>query len=341
VTERFTRSRQSLPPSSRIFVAGHGGLVGSAICRRLRAEGFTNILVRSRAELDLRNQQAVQAFFSEARPEYVFLVAARVGGILANSTRPAEFIYDNLAIQTNVIHTAWTNGVRKLLFLGSSCIYPRLAAQPIREEELLTGALEPTNQWYAIAKIAGLKLAEAYHRQYGFNAISAMPTNLYGPGDNFDIDTSHVIPALLRRFYESRENCKPEITIWGSGEPRREFLHVEDLARAALFLMRDYNQPEIINIGTGSDVTIRQLTELIKGVSGFEGRIVFDKTKPDGTPRKLLDVRKIEALGWKPSISLDKGIADTYRWYHSIRSAVPTGASQVHSGNRPAGFATV
>jgi GDP-L-fucose synthase len=328
----FQQSEQPMLTSSRIFVAGHRGLVGSAICRRLGAEGFTNLIVRGRAELDLRDQRAVQSFFDEARPEYVFLAAAKVGGILANSSHPAEFIYDNLALQTNVVHAAWTHGVRKLLFLGSSCVYPRLAPQPIREEQLLNSALEDTNQWYAVAKIAGIKLAEAYHRQYGFNAISAMPTNLYGPGDNFDLQNSHVIPALLRKFYEARESRRPEVVIWGSGAPRREFLHVDDLAGAAVFLMRQYNNPEIVNVGTGVDVTIRELAEIIQRLTGFEGRITFDRTKPDGTPRKLLDVGRIETLGWRPSISLENGIAETWRWYCADRAGVSTGPVQSQAG---------
>jgi GDP-L-fucose synthase len=289
--------------------------VGSAICRRLRADGFQNLILPARAELDLRNQQAVDSFFEEARPEFVFLAAARVGGILANSTKPAEFIYDNLALQTNVIHSSWRYGAKKLLFLGSSCVYPRLAPQPIQEDQLLASALEPTNQWYAVAKIAGLKLAEAYHLQYGFNAISLMPTNLYGPGDNFDPQTSHVIPALLGKFAEACAKRSPEVVVWGSGEPRREFLHVDDLAAAAVFLMKHYSHPEIINVGTGEDVTISELAQLIKSVTGFQGRILFDRTKPDGTPRKLLDVSRIRALGWKPLIRLETGIEETYRWY--------------------------
>lgn len=326
MTKRPVASDRPIPRASRIFVAGHRGLVGSAICRLLRSAGFTNVIVRSRGELDLRHQQAVEKFFEEARPEYVFLAAARVGGILANSTFPAEFIYDNLVLQTNVIHAAWINGVTKLLFLGSSCVYPRAASQPIREEQLLTGALESTNQWYAVAKIAGIKLAEAYRRQYGFDAISAMPTNLYGPGDNFDPESSHVIPALLRKFYEAKTRRQHEVVIWGSGDPLREFLHVDDLAGAALFLMEHYEQPEIINVGTGADVTIRGLAEIIQRVTCFEGRIAFDRTRPDGTPRKLLDVSRIENLGWSPSISLEDGIAETYRWYCANRAGGATEA---------------
>lgn len=304
---------------SRIFVAGHRGLVGSAICRRLARAGFSNLILKTRAELDLRNQAAVDSFFETERPAYVFLAAAKVGGILANSTYPAEFIYDNLALQTNVIHAAWKYGAAKLLFLGSSCVYPKLAPQPMREEHLLTSALEPTNEWYAVAKIAGIKLAEAYRKQYGFNAISAMPTNLYGPGDNFDLRNSHVLPALMRKFSEARANGSPEVVVWGSGEPRREFLHVDDLADACLFLMRTYDAAEIVNVGTGTDVTIRELAGIVKRVTGYEGAIVFDRTKPDGTPRKLLDLSKLTALGWQPSIPLEEGIAETYRWYSGNR----------------------
>jgi len=305
----------TMHPESRIFVAGHRGLVGSAICRRLAADGFTNLILRTRAELDLRNQQAVESFFEDARPEYVFLAAAKVGGIVANSTYPAEFIYDNLALQTNVIHAAWKHGANKLLFLGSSCVYPRLAPQPIEESSLLTSALEPTNEWYAVAKIAGLKLAEAYRVQYGFNAISAMPTNLYGPGDNFDLRNSHVIPALLRKFGEARAAASPEVVIWGTGAPLREFLHVDDLAGASVFLMRHYNDRGIVNVGTGQDVTIRDLAATIQRITGYEGRIVFDHSKPDGTPRKLLNIGKLLSLGWQPSVSLEDGLAQTWRWY--------------------------
>jgi GDP-L-fucose synthase len=315
VTEQLQRAEGPMKPGSRIFVAGHRGLVGSAICRRLVADGFTNLILRTRAELDLRNQQAVNSFFEEAKPEYVFLAAAKVGGIVANSTYPAEFIYDNLALQTNVIHAAWTHGVNKLLFLGSSCVYPRLAPQPMREEHLLTSALEPTNEWYAVAKIAGIKLAEAFRVQYGFDAISAMPTNLYGPGDNFDLQNSHVIPALLRKFADARAAGSPEVVIWGSGTPMRDFLHVDDLASAAVFLMQNYDDREIINVGTGKDVTIQELVEIIQHITGFEGRIAFDRTKPDGMKRKLLDVGKLEKLGWKPSISLKDGLTETWRWY--------------------------
>jgi GDP-L-fucose synthase len=297
---------------SRIFVAGHRGLVGSAICRSLERSGFSNLVARTRAELDLRDQAAVCAFFNRERPEYVFLAAAKVGGIYANSHYPADFIYDNLAVQNSVLKAAMDCGVRKLLFLGSSCIYPRHAPQPIKEEYLLTGPLEPTNEWYAIAKIAGIKLAQALHRQYGFNAISVMPTNLYGPGDNFDPETSHVVPALIRKFHDAIVTRAPEVTVWGTGSPRREFLHVDDLAEAAVFLMSNYEDPDIINVGTGVDITIRELAEVIGKVSSFRGRIVFDSSKPDGTPRKVLDVSKITALGWRPTRSFEEGIRETY-----------------------------
>lgn len=300
---------------SRIFVAGHQGLVGSAICRRLTGDGFSNLLLRTRDELDLRNQQAVDGFFAVEKPEYVFLAAAKVGGILANSTYPARFIRDNLALQTNIIHSAWKHGAQKLLFLGSSCVYPRLAPQPIREESLLTGALEPTNEWYAVAKIAGLKMAQAYRKQYGFNAISVMPTNLYGPGDNFDAQNSHVLPALLRKFSEAHAAGSPEVRVWGTGAPLREFLHVDDLAAAVVFLMRQYDGEEIVNVGTGTDVTIRDLVEIVQRVTGYSGSVVFDATKPDGTPRKLLDVSRLTALGWTASIPLEEGIAATWEWY--------------------------
>jgi len=308
--------------SDRIFVAGHHGLVGSAICRRLRADGNENLILRSRAQLDLKDQLATEKFFETERPEYVFLAAARVGGILANDSAPADFIFDNLSIQTNVINSAWRNGTRKLLFLGSSCIYPKHAPQPMREEYLLSGPLEPTNEWYAVAKIAGIKLAQAYRKQYGFNAISAMPTNLYGEGDNFDLQTSHVLPAMLRKFTEARAGNIPEVVLWGTGTPRREFLHVDDLASACVFLMWHYDEPGIVNVGTGVDVTIRELAGLVKKITGYEGQVVFDATKPDGTPRKLLDIGKITSLGWKPSIPLEEGIARTWRWFVSQRDTL-------------------
>jgi GDP-L-fucose synthase len=301
--------------NSSIYVAGHIGLVGSAICRRLRQAGFANLVSRDLQDLDLRDQAATRRFFAEAKPEYVFLAAAKVGGILANATYPADFLYDNLAIEANVIDAAARTGVRKLLFLGSSCIYPKLAPQPIQEESLLTGPLEPTNEWYAIAKIAGIKLAQAYRAQYGLNAISLMPTNLYGPGDNFDLQSSHVLPALIRKTHEALRAGAPEIVVWGSGTPRREFLHVDDLADAAVFLMLEYDSAEIINVGTGIDVTIRELAEMIGRAAGYTGSIAFDSSKPDGTPRKLLDVSRLTALGWKPKIALAGGIAETWRWY--------------------------
>ncbi len=300
---------------SKIYVAGHRGLVGSAILRRLQAAGFTRLLTRTRSQLDLRDQAAVDAFFAAERPDYVFLAAAKVGGILANATYPAAFIYDNLEIQNHVIHAAHRYGTQKLLFLGSSCIYPRLAPQPLKEEYLLTGPLEETNQWYAIAKIAGIKMVQAYRRQYGFRGISLMPTNLYGPGDNFDLQTSHVLPALLRKFHEAKVNAAPSVVVWGTGAPRREFLHVDDLADAALFLMEHYDGEEIINVGVGEDLTIRELAELIKEVVGYRGEIVFDTSKPDGTPRKLLDVSRLHQLGWRAKIPLREGLAQTYAWY--------------------------
>jgi len=301
--------------TSKIFVAGHSGLVGSAICRRLEGAGFRNLLLRNRAEVDLSDGRAVDAFFGAEKPEYVFLAAARVGGILANSSRPVDFLRDNLLIETAVLDAAWRHGVKKVLCLGSSCIYPKFAPQPIREESLLSGPLEPTNEWYAIAKIAGIKLAQAYHRQYGMEAISLMPTNLYGPGDNFDLETSHVVPALLRKFDEAARSGAPEVTLWGTGTPRREFLHVDDLADASVFLMERYSSPEIVNVGTGEDLTILELAEMIGAITGFRGKLRFDRSKPDGTPRKLLDVSRLTALGWKARIPLREGIEQTYEWY--------------------------
>ena len=303
------------PASGPVYVAGHRGLVGAALVRELERRGVGNLVLRTHAELDLRNQAAVEAFFAEVRPSQVYLAAAKVGGIRANDTYPADFLRDNLQIQTNVIDAAWRHGVQKLCFLGSSCIYPRLAPQPINEDALLTGPLEPTNEWYAIAKIAGIKLCQAYRRQYGFNAISLMPTNLYGPGDNFDLENSHVLPALIRRFHEAKLRGDPEVTVWGTGTPRREFLHVDDLASAVVHLMATYESEQLINIGCGEDVTIRELAELVARVVGFKGRLVFDTTKPDGTPRKLLDVSRLAALGWKPRIGLEEGIRATYEWF--------------------------
>ncbi|HJW73138.1 MAG TPA: GDP-L-fucose synthase [Geothrix sp.] len=301
--------------SSRIFIAGHKGLVGSAIVRRLEAAGFTNLITRNRGECDLEDQGAVAKLFMEEKPEYVFLAAAKVGGILANASFPVDFLRTNLVVQNNIIDASHAYGVKKLLFLGSSCIYPKLSPQPIKEEYLLTGALEPTNEWYAIAKIAGIKLCQAYHAQYGLNAISLMPTNLYGPGDNFDLKASHVLPALLRRFHEAKVSGAREVVLWGTGTPRREFLHVDDLADACVHLMQHYNSPEIINVGTGEDVTIRELAELVKSTVGFEGQIVQDITKPDGTPRKLLDVTRLHAQGWRHRIALAEGIHATYQWF--------------------------
>lgn len=298
-----------------IFVAGHRGLVGSAIVRRLERGGYRNLILASRSELDLTDQAAVRSFFEARRPDRVILAAAKVGGIMANSTYPADFIYQNLAIEVNVIHQAWLSGVKKLLFLGSSCIYPRMAPQPIREESLLTSALEPTNEAYAIAKIAGLKMCEYYNRQHGARFISAMPTNLYGPGDNFDLETSHVLPAMVRKFHEAKERGDRTVTLWGSGTPRREFLYVDDLADACVFLMENYEGAEFVNVGTGTDVTIRELAELVRRTTGFRGEVVWDGTKPDGTPQKLLDVSRMKALGWSASVGLEEGLKRTYDWY--------------------------
>jgi len=299
----------------RIFVAGHRGLVGAAIVRRLRAEGFENLILRGRDELDLADASAVAEFFASERPEFVFDAAARVGGILANDTHPAEFLLDNLKIQNNLIESSWRQGVEKFLFLGSSCIYPKHAPQPMREEYLLTGPLEPTNEWYAIAKIAGLKLCQAFRKQHGFNAISLMPTNLYGPGDNFNLQGSHVLPALIRKFHEAQEAGRPSVEIWGTGTPRREFLHVDDLADAALFLMQHYDSPEIINVGVGEDIGIRELAELVGRVVDYRGELAFDTSKPDGTPRKLLDVGRLWSLGWKAKTGLEEGVHGTYEWF--------------------------
>jgi GDP-L-fucose synthase len=305
---------------ARVFVAGHRGLVGSALVRRLEADGFTTILTATREELDLRDQSAVSAWFSAHRPDAVFLVAGTVGGILANSTRPAEFIYDNLMIHGTVVHSAYESGVTKLLYLGSSCIYPRQATQPITEEQLLTGPLEQTNEWYAVAKIAGIKLCQAYRRQYGCDFISAMPTNLYGPGDNFDLTSSHVIPALMRKFHDAKVasaagTAANEVTVWGTGSAYREFLHVDDLAAACLYLMDHYSDDSHINVGTGVDLSIRELAETIRDVVNPSAQLVWDTSKPDGTPRKLLDVSRLRALGWAPSIELREGLASTYGWF--------------------------
>ena len=331
--------------SSKIYVAGHRGLVGSAIYSRLKSHGFSNLIVRTSKELNLTRQDEVEAFFKKERPEYVFLAAAKVGGILANNTYPADFIYSNLMIQNNVIHNSYTNNVKKLLFLGSSCIYPKLAPQPMKEEYLLTGELEPTNEPYALAKIAGLKMCQSFNRQYGTNYISVMPTNLYGPNDNFNIETSHVLPALIRKFHEAKvritnrsevEGLRPEaisssvhlppsnlsppsssVTIWGTGTPRREFLYIDDLSDACVFLMENYDGTEIVNIGVGEDISISEVAALIKEVVGYQGEVVYDSTKPDGTPRKLLDVSRLNSLGWKVKTDLREGITRTYEWFKS------------------------
>ncbi|AEP12970.1 MULTISPECIES: GDP-L-fucose synthase [Chloracidobacterium] len=300
---------------AKIYVAGHRGLVGSAIVRKLRAEGYTNLLLRTRAELDLTRQMEVEAFFAAERPAYVFLAAAKVGGILANDTYGGDFIRDNLLIQTHIIEAARRTNVQKLLFLGSSCIYPKFAPQPMPEDCLLTGILEPTNEPYAVAKIAGLTMVKAYRKQYGFNGISLMPTNLYGPGDNFDLTSSHVLAALLRKFHEAKLTNAPTVTVWGTGKPRREFLHVDDLADAALFLMQHYEDDKPINVGVGEDISIGELAMLIRDIVGYAGDIVYDTAKPDGTPRKLLDVSRLHALGWRAQIHLREGIAATYTWY--------------------------
>lgn len=301
--------------SDKIYIAGHRGMVGSAIMRRLQQEGFDNIVTSTSKELDLRSQQAVSDFFSKEKPAYVFMAAAKVGGILANNTYKAEFLYDNLMIQNNVIHASYVNGVSKLMFLGSSCIYPKLAPQPLKEEYLLTGTLEPTNEAYAIAKIAGIKMCDAYRDQYGCNYISVMPTNLYGPNDNYDLNSSHVLPALIRKFHEAKEEGSPAVTLWGSGRPRREFLHADDLADACVFLMHHYNEPGFVNIGTGEDIEIKELAALIKNIVGYEGETTHDLSKPDGTPRKLMDVSKLNSLGWKYTIPLEQGIRTVYKDY--------------------------
>lgn len=310
-------TRLNMHPDSRIYVAGHRGLVGSAIIRSLQRAGFSNIITATHKDCDLTEQQAVRDFMAERKPDYIFMAAARVGGILANASRPADFIRDNLAMQTNIIHEAWRSGVTKFLFLGSSCIYPKFAPQPMKEEHLLTGELEPTNEWYAIAKIAGIKMCQAYRRQHGFDAISLMPTNLYGPGDNFDLESSHVVPALLRKFHEAKLDDAPSVTVWGSGSPRREFLHVDDMADASLHLMQHYTGEDIVNVGVGKDMTIRELAECIRDTVGYSGDITFDTSRPDGTPQKLLDTTRLTALGWTPTRPLRQGLAETYQWYLS------------------------
>ncbi len=305
--------------SSKIYIAGYRGLVGSAIYSRLKSQGFSNLVVRTSKELNLIRQDEVEAFFKKERPEYVFLAAAKVGGILANNIYPADFIYSNLMIQNNVIHSSYTNNVKKLLFLGSSCIYPKLAPQPMKEEYLLTGELEPTNEPYALAKIAGLKMCQSYNRQYGTNYISVMPTNLYGPNDNFDLETSHVLPALIRKYHEARLSAEP-VVLWGTGTPRREFLYIDDLSDACVFLMENYDDTEIVNIGVGEDISINEVAALIQEVVGYEGEVVYDSSKPDGTPKKLLDVSRLNSLGWKAKTNLREGITKTYEWFKNTIS---------------------
>lgn len=304
--------------SAKVYVAGHRGLVGSAIVRKLQSEGYQNLITRTSGELDLTDSAATAQFFDSEKPEYVFLAAAKVGGILANSLQGADFICENILIQSNVITNSHRTGVKKLLFLGSSCIYPRMATQPIREDCLLDGKLEETNKPYAVAKIAGITMCQAYNQQYGTRYISVMPTNLYGPNDNFDLNSSHVLPALIRKMHDARIMYKPEVSVWGTGTPKREFLHVDDLAAACLFLMQNYEDSEIINIGTGDDISIKDLAELVKKVVGYQGRLVFDTSKPDGTPRKLLDVSKINSMGWKATITLQTGIEQTYKWFLQV-----------------------
>ncbi len=305
---------------AKIFVAGHKGLVGSAVVRALQKQGYANLIVRTRQELELLDNNLVRNFFETEKPDYVFLAAAKVGGIMANNTYPAEFIYQNLVIETNIIHNAYLNKVKKLLFLGSSCIYPRHCPQPIKEEYFMTGSLEPTNAAYATAKIAGIIMCQSYDKQYGTNFISLMPTNLYGPNDNFDLESSHVLPALIRKFHDAKIGNKKEVALWGTGAPKREFLHVDDLAEACLFLMDKYNDSEIINVGTGEDITIKDLAEVTKNIIGYKGKIVWDTSKPDGMPQKLLDVSKIKTLGWKHKIKLENGVKTTYEWYQKNHS---------------------
>ncbi|MGC4057574.1 MAG: GDP-L-fucose synthase [Chitinophagaceae bacterium] len=299
--------------NDKIYVAGHRGMVGSAILRNLEKAGFSNLVLRTSSELDLRDQAAVRSFFEEERPDYVFLAAAKVGGILANNTRRAEFFYENMMIQNNVIHQSYLSGVKKLMFLGSSCIYPKMAPQPLKESYLLTGLLEPTNEPYAIAKIAGIKMCEAYRSQYGCNFISVMPTNLYGPNDNYDLNNSHVLPAMLRKFHEAKQQQAASVTLWGTGSPMREFLHADDMADACVFLMQSYNEAELVNVGVGTDISIKDLASMIREIVGFDGDVIWDSEKPDGTPRKLMDVSKLNSLGWKASIGLEEGIRNVYK----------------------------
>jgi len=315
INSKLNTKNSKLHKSDKIYVAGHRGLVGSAIVRNLEKNGYTNLLLRTSSELDLTNQADVNQFFETERPDYVFLAAAKVGGIHANDTYPADFIRVNLQIQTNVIDAAYRNDAKKLLFLGSSCIYPKLAPQPMKEEYLLTGELEPTNESYAIAKIAGIKMCQAYKKQYGFNAISLMPTNLYGPGDNFNLENSHVMPALIRKFHDAKEQGKESVEVWGTGTPKREFLHVDDMADAAVFLMNNYDGEQFVNVGVGNDVSIKELAEIVKETVGFEGELKFDSSKPDGTPRKLLDVTKLNEAGWRARINLEEGVKTTYQWF--------------------------
>lgn len=316
-----------IEPNAKIYVAGHRGLVGSAIWRALDAQGFTNLIGLARADLDLLDAAAVRSFFRHARPEFVYVAAARVGGIQANHARPATFIYENLQLQNNLIQTAHEVGVKKLLFLGSSCIYPKFAPQPLKEEHLLTGALEPTNEWYAVAKIAGIKLCQAYRRQFGHDFISAMPTNMYGPNDNYDLEAGHVLPALLRKFHEAKAGNSPTVTCWGTGAPLREFLYADDLASACLFLMKHYSEEQFINVGSGREISIRELAELIQRIVGYRGEIVWDTTKPDGTPRKLMDSSRLNALGWKPQVDLATGIQRTYETFLDHQGRRSRGAS--------------
>jgi len=315
VSGKVSKHIITMNKTDKVYIAGHRGMVGGAIKRLLEQRGFDNVITRTRSELDLNNQQAVNDFFVAEKPDYVFLAAAKVGGIHANDTYPADFIRENLQIQTNVIDSAYRNACKKLLFLGSTCIYPKMAPQPIKEEYLLTGPLEPTNEWYAIAKIAGLKMCAAYRRQYNFDAISVMPTNLYGPGDNFGLENSHVLPALMRRFHDAKTNGDKDVTVWGTGSPKRDFLHVDDMANAVLYLMEHYSDEEAVNIGVGEDISIGDVARMMKSVVGFSGELNFDTSKPDGTPRKLLDVTKLHNLGWQASVQLEEGLQDTYKWF--------------------------